>query len=88
MYALDVLKHNPFPAGEKVIAQDAELSYSYAMHILKGQFPAGEPVMAKEARNVRSDNQAYLGWYLEFLHDNNMADYIKACVRLGVEPEL
>ena len=43
--------YKPFPgwpAGEPAIAQNAELSYNYALRILRGPFPAGEPAIAQD----------------------------------------
>lgn len=39
----------PFPEAEAGIAQDAEKSYLYASHVIKGRWPQGEPVMQNHA---------------------------------------
>lgn len=45
MYAKDVLDE-PFPAGEKIIATDANAAIIYASSVLNGRFPAAEPTIA------------------------------------------
>ena len=48
-YASHVLR-GPFPLGEPAIATDAEISYDYALNVLKRKpFPAGEPAIATNA---------------------------------------
>ena len=44
-------KNNPeeLKKRERYIAADAEYSYLYARHVLKGPFPAGEAVIAQNA---------------------------------------
>lgn len=47
MYAKDVLDE-PFPAGEKIIATDANAALIYASSVLNGRFPAAEPTIAAD----------------------------------------
>ena len=51
-YAFYVIKKleggNRFPAGEKVIAQDAEKAHFYARNVIGGRFPEGEKVIAQD----------------------------------------
>ncbi len=43
-----VLK-NLFAKGERVIAQDANYAYQYALRVIEGRFPAGEEVLAQDS---------------------------------------
>ena len=38
----------PNEKAEKIIAKDADLSFWYASHVLKGRFELGEPAIAKD----------------------------------------
>ncbi len=72
--------HGPFPAGEKAIAQMAKASRLYAIEGVYGPFLPGEQAMAT--------NPLERDQYLSLLLSLDVSEYIQACVRMGVEPDL
>ena len=59
-YEYAILLEKRFPAGEPVIAKDANYSLYYAQWILKKAFPLGEPAIAKNTEYSKEYTQEVL----------------------------
>ncbi len=69
-----------FPEGEEAISWHADWSLSYAANVLHGPFPLGERSIIREKNYLRA--------YLAMLMELSQGEYLQACIRMGIQPEL
>ncbi len=65
------------------ISSSPGTAFIYALSVLQGPFPEGERAMYDD-----DSNNDYMIKYLDFLHSTSINDYLQACIRLGIDPQL